>query len=172
MATGRLRPKVTVQVANQARVIEAIGTQLRPKLRREADVMGREMVEECIKIVQETTERRPVERRKVNTTHLDQSFTYRVDTSGGQIRSVLTIKSGVNKKKVAALMFGTKHPYKIAPRLKPRLTWLNKDGTRTRLKNGQIVHRNPKAGTIEYDGINAMALARDRVVRRRRGRRV
>lgn len=167
-----LKPKVTTVVANQAKVIEAIGTKLRPKLRKEADQMGREMVEECIKIVHETTERRPVERRKVNTTHLDQSFTYRIDTTGGEIRSVLTIKSGVNKKKIAALMFGTKHPYKIYPRKAKALAWTNPDGTRTVKKKGVPVYRNPKPGTIEYDGIDAMRLARNRVVRRRRGKRV
>lgn len=167
-----LRPKVTITAANQRQVLEAIGTSLRPKLRGLAAKMAKEMQEEVLKIVHEDTERRPTNRRKINTTHLDQSFTTRIDTSGKEIRAVLTIKSGVNKKKIAALEYGTKHPYTIAPRNKPRLAWTNKDGTRTILPIGQVVHRDPKPGTKEYDGIRMMKKARDRVVRRTRGSRV
>jgi hypothetical protein len=167
-----LRPKVTVSVANKAALLRAIEAKAVPVLEREAEQIGREMVDECVRIVQAETERRPVDRRKVNTTHLDQSFEHRVDRTGGRIRSVLTIKSGVNKAKVGALEYGIKHQYVIAPRNAPALSWKDKNGLRVTKKRGQPVIRQPKAGTTEYDGVGMMRRARERVVRRRRNARV
>lgn len=140
---------------------------------REAEQMGRQMVEEVVSIVQRRYERRPVDRRKVNTTHLDESFTFRVlrgnKPGGFPFRVELTIKPGVNAKKVAALNNGSP-PHEIRPRPpRTKLAWKNVSGGTT------IVPQVGPPTTRIHPG-NAggrfMEQARDTVVRRQRAGRV
>lgn len=161
-----LRPRITI---SQAELAEALRRQTEPAQRRMAERLAREMEDECVKLARERTERRPVDRRKVNTTHLEESFVGRAVKIQGQWRAVLTVKPGVNKAKIGALEFGIDHPYEIAPRNAGRLAWTDKSGTKTVLPVGRVVKRNPKPGTKEYDGIHMMRDARNIVVRRHRG---
>lgn len=135
--------------------------------------MGEEMVREVVRIVQSKYQRRPPDRRKRNTTHLDESFTFKVlrgnKPGGYPFRIELTTKPGVNAKKVAALNDGSP-PHEILPRPpKQALKWSSPDG-------GTTIVRKVGPNTTRIHPGNApgrfMEQARDTVVRRARRRRV
>lgn len=82
---------------------------------REAVILGESMVRECVAIIDEEFEVGDPNHRKPGP-HLRESFMYEIDTSSPYGASVrLTIKPGVNAKKVAALEYGTDKEYTISP---------------------------------------------------------
>lgn len=84
-------------------------TSARRFARAELETMGRDWEGEVQRIAQEELPRRDGVRHKENTTHLENSFTHRIDEGGDggfPMALDLTTKPGVNAKKVAALNFG------------------------------------------------------------------
>lgn len=160
----------------------------------ELAVLGKEWLTEVVDIVSDELPRREGDRHKANTTHLEDSFTYHIIQGGDggfPMTLELTIKPGVNAKKVAALEFGADHDYEISPSgvtagiggRSQRLT----TARRAKLVSAGIAVQNTQWLRWEGDdgedvfmhtvihkafpGVHFMSRARDAVLARRRRRR-
>lgn len=114
------RPYVQIDTVSFAAAARRIVEELGEDIEAEMHQMGREMVDEVVAIVRSEL---PTTRHKLNQTHLENSFTYRVEHSGGEWTVALTIKPGVSSGKVGALNWGvstTGSTYIIRPRNVPR----------------------------------------------------
>lgn len=166
---GLLRPSVGFERNLSKQIYGAALAATERKTRQAAIVDGEAMVREATRIFQGLYQRRSGPTHKPNTTHGEESFTSRVSGSTFPFRVELTIKPGVDKRKIAALNFGIKKPYEIASRDGGPLAWDNPTGygRKVTLIKGGVVQRNPKPGTPEYEGGHFLEQARDEVVRRR-----
>lgn len=165
-----IRPVIRISQRTRDQFADATERQARAAARRELNEIGRAWVDEVSTIVADEYEFRLGDRHKENTTHLTNSFTYRVDEASGggfPMRLRLTTKPGVSAKKVAALNYGAKKNYTIRPRSpKKKLAWGEVSGEYTTVVSlPTVVQRTPansaKAGRF-------MQRARDRVLARRR----
>jgi hypothetical protein len=169
-----LRPKITTGRTTAADFVEITARQARIKARAELEEMGREWVREVVAIVSAELPRRDGARHKTNTTHLENSFDWRIEEgpdNGFPMRLALTIKPGVSKAKIAALEFGVQREYVIpgAGRTVP-LRWGDAAGdlSKEAAFSGQVTWK--PTGRINQ-GYRFMRRARERVVRRRRNNR-
>lgn len=162
-----IRPVIRLTPRTRDQFAESTERQARAAARRELNEIGRAWVNEVEQITADEYQFRVGDRHKENTTHLTNSFTYRVtEASGGgfPMRLQLTTKPGVSAKKVAALNYGAKKNYTIRPRAgKKALAWGDEPGEITNVQ--REVQRTPansaRAGRF-------MERARDRVLARRR----
>lgn len=114
------RPYVEIDTASFASAARQLAEDLGEELEALLHQMGREMVEEVEQIVRSEL---PTTRHKLNQTHLENSFTYRVANVGNEWTVILTIKPGVSSGKVGALNWGvsgSSGSYPIFPRNTPR----------------------------------------------------
>lgn len=155
-----MSPRVTEQIGR------ALTAQAWVRARRMAAEDAAAMVAEVNAIVRTEYPRREGRSHKANTTHLHESFTFKVVDGPRGPQAILTIKPGVSAAKIAALEFGSR-PHDIDPRNGDTLAW--------RAPSGAFV-RTPRVGapyTAQHPGNppgRFMERARRRVVDRRRAR--
>ena len=106
--------KVSIKPKSQAEFIERLVGQGKALVRKRADILGESMVREVQDIIGSEFNVGDPAHRKPGP-HLIESFTYEVDETSRGVAVNLTIKRGVDAKKVAALNYGAKQPYTIAP---------------------------------------------------------
>lgn len=125
--------------------------------RTEAHQLAARLEAEAIKLTRERTEERTGDRHKPNTTHLVNSWRGVVTRIGNRLVVSLTIKPGVNAKKVAAIEYGAQRPYEIRARNGNRMVWEpGENGRRT--GGAKVVQRQP------FEGKHIMRDARDALV--------
>ena len=170
----RLRPVLTTGRATRADFADLTARRARAESRRQLEEMGREWEKEVVGMAAVEARPRSGRRHKSNTTHLENSFTWRVEEgpdNGFPMRLVLTIKPGVSKAKIAALEYGVQREYVIpgAGQTIP-LRWGDAPGdlSKEAAFSGQVTWK--PTGRIR-EGYGFMRRARERVVARRRRRR-
>lgn len=125
------RPKVTVNQATVSEILAEIAAFAAIASREEAEEIGEAMVVEVEAIV--SAEFQTPDSRKINTTRLENSFTYVLsgnDRDGWDVS--LTIKPGVSSGKIWALNYGrsgASRNYTIRPRNVPRALEFKGPGT-------------------------------------------
>lgn len=166
-----IRVAVNVKPRTRQQFIDYSTRVARQSARQELEAIGREWVEEVTKIVQAELPRRDGDRHKRNTTHLDQSFQYRIiegPNDGFPMRLELTTKPGVNAKKIAALEYGVEGEHVIEAKRTTYLRWGDAPGDLHRPFQQQVTWK--PTGRIAQ-GYGFMRRARDRVMARRRAKR-
>lgn len=174
-----IRVSVNLRPRQRNDFVEATTRIARQSARLELERLGEAWVEEVTSIVQRELPRRDGPRHKRNTTHLENSFQYRIvegPNDGFPMRLELTTKPGVSAKKIAALEFGNPNTYDIPKGRKTiPLRWgdapgdLGKDAAWT----GQVTWKpdGPNSHGKIAGGYGFMRRARDRVLRQSRARR-
>lgn len=170
-----IKPIIQGDARFRDQFVEMTKTQARRFARAELEVIGREWEAEVVEIVQEELPRRDGERHKANTTHLENSFTHLVREGGDNgfpMTLDLTIKPGVNAKKVAALNFGIDHEYEITAVNAEYLRWGDAPGDITKPFQKSVTWSpdGPNSKGIIANGYHFMERARDAVLARRRRR--
>lgn len=170
-----IRPVVNIQQRTRDQFVQQTTRAAARAAERELVEIGEAWVAEVTKIVQEELPRRDGRRHKTNTTHLDQSFQYRIRTGpdgGFPMRLELTVKPGVNSKKIAALEFGNPGTYTITARNAEHLRWGSAPGDLHKpfQKSVEWKPDGPNSKGKIAGGYAFMRRARDRVLARRRGR--
>ncbi len=165
-----IRPRITVRTSTTHQFVDAAKRESRAAVRRELEAIGREWEEEVVKIVQAELPRRDGVRHKTNTTHLEESFQYRIQEGGrdGFPRLELTTKPGVSGAKIGALNSGVPGEHEIPRSGKTiPLRWGEAPGDLSRgaAFSGQVTWK--PTGKIQQ-GWQFMERARDRVLARRR----
>lgn len=166
-----IKPSLTLTQTS----VDAIAARMEANAAHEARIMaeadGRAMVALCEEYAAEL-EPRTGNRHKANTTHLANSFTYRVHQprpGNFPITVELTIKPGVNAKKIAALEYGVKGEHTITAGTKnpdaKYLRWGNAPGDLTTPFKRSVTWR--PTGKIAT-GYHFMERARDAIAARRR----
>lgn len=170
-----IRPVIRADGRFRDQFVGATKTQARRLARRELEVIGEEWEQEVRAIVSEELPRRDGVRHKANTTHLENSFAHKVSEGGDAgfpMLLDLTIKPGVNAKKVAALNNGIDHEYEIEARNAPVLRWGDAPGDLvTPQKKVTWSPNGPNSKGIIAGGYHFMERARDAVLARRSRRR-
>lgn len=173
-----IRVAVNVKPRTRQQFIDYSTRVARQSARQELEAIGREWVEEVTKIVQAELPRRDGDRHKRNTTHLDQSFQYRIiegPNDGFPMRLELTTKPGVNAKKIAALEFGNPDHDIPKGRKTIPLRWGDAPGdlSKEAAFMGQVrwTSTGPNSKGKAGRGYGFMRRARDRVMARRRAKR-
>lgn len=166
-----IKPFVTVDVASFSRLEAAA----RRKAAEAAWKQQERAAQVMLSTVNEAVRRdfvydRSPHRRKKGTTKLINSFTTRVDGTRGRfpVKAVLTIKPGVNAKKIAALNYGTNKTYTINPRNSPKLRFPKAGGKNAKWGNPKFLNaygeNNRAVLTVSrepFDGKHFMEEARD-----------
>lgn len=174
-----LRPSFTTGRTSRADFIDVTARQARIQARRALEEMGRDWEKEVVELVNAEAPRRDGARHKTNTTHLENSFTWRVEEGGDNgfpMRLVLTVKPGVSKAKIGALEFGVQREYVIPAAGKTiPLRWGDAPGdlAKEAAFSGQVTWKatGPNAkGKLASGGYRFMRRARRRVLDRRRNR--
>lgn len=169
-----IRPRVTISQGTVAKIVAQTRTQAAPAARAELSALGREWEREVREIVQSELPRRDGVRHKTNTTHLEESFQYRIvegPNKGFPMRLELTTKPGVNAKKIAALNFGIKGTHPITAKRTKYLRWGDQPGDLEGVfKSVTWRGDGPNSHGKIQGGYHFMERARDAVLARRRGR--
>lgn len=166
-----IKPSVTITQTS----VDAIAARMVANAAHEARIMaeadGQAMVALCVEYASELEERTG-NRHKANTTHLKNSFTYKVhQPRPGQfpITVELTTKPGVNAKKIAALEFGVKQEHTITAGTRTPgakyLRWGTAPGDLTTPFKKSVTWK--PTGKIQQ-GYHFMERARDAIAARRR----
>jgi hypothetical protein len=170
-----IRPTITFTSRSREQLVQAVRGQARPVVRRDLEEMGEEWEREIQKIInRDVLRRRDGVRHKANTTHLENSFTHRIEegpNDGFPMRLVLTTKPGVNSKKIGALEHGNPpHFIPKQPKSDGFLRWGTAPGDIRTPKLRQVYWKpNPDGGRYNSaTGYKIMQRARDRVLARRR----
>lgn len=167
-----IRPRIQVSPRTRDQFVNAARGQARRAARRELGQIGEAWVDEVTKIVQAELPRRDGVRHKRNTTHLEESFQYRVvegPDRGFPMRLELTTKPGVNAKKIAALEYGIKKQYPIEAKRAKSLRWGDVPGDLTKpMKRVTWRSDGPNSHGQIARGYGFMRRARRRVLARRR----
>jgi len=166
----QIRPSFTTGQINRADILAKVGRQARFKARTELVTLGLDWEREIRALVSAEAPRRSGERHKANTTHLENSFAWKIEEgpdNGFPMRLILTIKPGVSAKKIAALEYGVKREYVIEAKDAQYLRWGTAPGDLTKPFQKSVVWK--PTGQINQ-GYSFMRRARDRVIRRRRNR--
>jgi hypothetical protein len=111
-----IKPRIKVSSGQRQRNGQAVLDGSKPVIRRKAAQLGKMMVDEGTQIIgAEFITDRPPRRRRSSDIRLINALKFEVEESGDKITSVLTIKRGVNTKKVATMNNGSR-PHDIVPR--------------------------------------------------------
>lgn len=165
-----IRVAVNLSPRTRQQFVDVAARTARNRARRELEEIGQEWVDEVTKIVQKELPRRDGVRHKRNTTHLDQSFQYRIiegPQNGFPMRLELTTKPGVNAKKIAALEYGVQGEHVIEAKRTQFLRWGDAPGDLHQPFQKAVTWK--PTGRINQ-GYGFMRRARDRVLARRRAR--
>ena len=168
----RVKPTFTTGRINRSDIAVVSKRQARYLARLELVKMGVAWEREVRGLVAAEAPRRSGNRHKENTTHLENSFDWRIEEgpdNGFPMRLVLTIKPGVSAKKIGALEYGVDREYTIEARDAEYLRWGTAPGDLTKPFQKSVTWK--PTGQINQ-GYAFMRRARDRVVARRRNSRV
>lgn len=171
-----IRVSVNLRPRQRNDFVEATTRIARQSARLELERLGEAWVEEVTSIVQRELPRRDGSRHKRNTTHLENSFQYRIvegPNDGFPMRLELTTKPGVNAKKIAALEYGVPGTHQIKARRTQYLRWGDAPGDLHRPFTKEVTWKpdGPNSHGKIAGGYGFMRRARDRVLRQSRARR-
>lgn len=123
-----IKPRLTMDSRQREKFVAVTREQAAAAAKKELQIIGERWVAEVRKIVSEELPRRSGHRHKANTTHLEESFTYRIEGDDFPFELVLTIKPGVSAGKIASLNYGAKGNRTIRAVRSQYLRWGDEPG--------------------------------------------
>lgn len=165
-----LKPRIQIDTRSRADFANTVRRSQRPAAQRELNALGREWADVANQLAVQDTEAREGRRHKGESASISQGpFQHELKLGGDDgfpMMLSLTLKPGVSKKKMAALIFGVDHEYEIRVRRAKYLRWGSAPGDLHKPFQKSVIWK--PTGRIRQ-GYGWMLRARSVVMARRHG---